>query len=98
MKSYENAFLKRNIQHMLWTDIAKCNNILALSSPDFVGEYELALPKYDNLYLVNFEPKDVLINANSLIGMFDILLYRKNYPDFIDADFCNSIKSSGDDY
>lgn len=82
---------------MLWTDIAKCNNILALSSPDFVGEYELALPKYNNLYLVNFEPRDVLINTNSLIGMFDILLYRKIYPDFIDADFCNSIKSSGDD-
>ena len=97
MKSYKNAFLKRNIQHVLWTDIAKCNNILALSSPDFVGEYELALPKYNNLYLVNFEPKDVLINTNSLIGMFDILLYRKIYPNFIDADFCKSIKSCGDD-
>jgi hypothetical protein len=97
MKSYKNASLKRAIQHMLWTDIAKCNNILALSSPDFIEEYELALPKYNNLYLVNFAPNDVLINTNSLIGMFDILLYRKIYPDFIDADFCNSIKSSGDD-
>ena len=97
MKSYENASLKRAIQHMLWTDIAKCNNILALSSPDFVVEYELALPKYNNLYLVNFAPNDVLINANSLIGMFDILLYRKISSDFIDADFCKSIKSCGDD-
>ena len=29
--------------------------------------------------------------------MFDILLHRNIIPTFIDADFCNSIKSSGDD-
>ena len=97
MKTYDNAFLKRAIQKYLWTNIAKCNNILALSSPQYVPEYIKCLPIYKNLYLVNFAPESKVINANSLIGMFDILLYRKIYPDFIDADFCNSIKSSGDD-
>ena len=97
MKTYDNAFLKRAIQKHLWTNIAECNNILALSSPQYVPEYIKCLPTHKNLYLVNFAPESKVINANSLIGMFDILLYRKIYPDFIDADFCNSIKSSGDD-
>ena len=97
MKTYDNAFLKRAIQKHLWTNIAECNNVLALSSPQYVPEYIKCLPTHKNLYLVNFAPESKVINANSLIGMFDILLYRKIYPDFIDADFCNSIKNSGDD-
>ena len=97
MKTYDNAFLKRNIQKHLWTNIAGCNNVLALSSPQYVPEYIKCLPTHKNLYLVNFAPESKVINANSLIGLFDILLYRNQIPTFIDADFCRTIHSCGDD-
>ena len=97
MKTYDNAFLKRNIQKHLWTNIAECNNVLALSSPQYVPEYIKCLPTHNNLYLVNFAPESKVINANSLIGLFDILLYRNQIPTFIDADFCRTIHSCGDD-
>jgi hypothetical protein len=97
MKTYDNAFLKRAIQKHLWTNIAECNNVLALSSPQYVPEYIKCLPTHKNLYLVNFAPESKVINANSLIGLFDILLYRNQIPTFIDADFCRTIHSCGDD-
>jgi hypothetical protein len=97
MKTYDNAFLKRAIQKHLWTNIAECNNVLALSSPQYVPEYIKCLPTHKNLYLVNFAPESKVINANSLIGLFDILLYRNQIPTFIDADFCKTIHSCGDD-
>ena len=98
MKSYNDCPLKRSIQkNHCWFGETYHKTILGLSSPEVVYDYIQVLPKHDDLILVNYEPKDDAINANSLIGMFDILLHRNIIPTFIDADFCNSIKSSGDD-
>jgi hypothetical protein len=97
MKSYNNCILKRNIQLGMWFPEPFHKTILGLSSPEVVYDYLQVLPKHDNLILVNYEPIDEAINANSLVGMFDILLHRNKIPTFIDADFCNSIKNSGDD-
>lgn len=97
MKSYNNCPLKRDIQLCMWITEPHHRTILGLSSPEVVQDYLQVLPKHDNLILVNFEPIDEAINCNSLIGMFDILLYRNIIPTFIDADFCKSIKSCGDD-
>lgn len=97
MKSYNNCILKRNIQLRMWFPEPFHKTILGLSSPEVVYDYLQVLPKHDNLILVNYEPIDEAINANSLVGMFDILLHRNKIPTFIDADFCDSILSSGDD-
>ena len=97
MKSYDNCILKRKIQLKMWFPEPYHKTILGLSSPEIVDDYLEVFPKHENLILVNYEPVDDAINANSLIGMFDILLHRKLTPTFIDADFCNSIKNSGDD-
>ncbi len=97
MKSYNNCILKRNIQLGLWIAEPHHKTILGLSSPEIVNGYLQVLPKHDDLFLVNYEPIDEAINANSLIGMFDVLLHRNIIPTFIDADFCNSIINSGDD-
>ena len=97
MKSYRDCTLKRTIQYALWDSESKHKTILGLSSPEVVQDYISVLPKYENLILVNYEPIDEAINCNSLIGMFDILLHKNLIPTFIDADFCNSIKNSGDD-
>ena len=98
MKSYNDCPLKRSIQkNHCWFGEIYHKTILGLSSPEVVYDYIQVLPKHDDLILVNYEPKDDVINANSLIGMFDILLHRNIIPTFIDADFCNSILSSGDD-
>lgn len=96
MKLYNDCPLKRSIQRALWKDI-KASNILGLSSPDLIGGYISALPQRKALYLVNFNPNSSLINANSLIGLFDVLLSKNIHVNFIDADFCDSILSSGDD-
>ena len=97
MKSYNNCILKRNIQLGFWFPEPFHKTILGLSSPEIVYDYLQVLPKHENLILVNYEPIDDAINANSLVGMFDILLYRNIIPTFIDADFCKTIKSYGDD-
>lgn len=97
MKSYNDCRLKRAIQQALWILEPKHKTILGLSSPEIVEGYIRVLPKHDNLILVNYEPVDDAINCNSLIGMFNILLHRNIIPTFIDADFCDSIKNSGDD-
>ena len=98
MKSYNDCPLKRSIQrNHCWIFEPYHKTILGLSSPEIVYDYIQVLPKHDDLILVNYEPKDDVINANSLIGMFDILLHRNIIPTFIDADFCNSILNSGDD-
>lgn len=94
-KDYNNCPLKRSIQATLFPK--KADIVLGLSSPKIVPSYLAVLPKYKELYLVNYEPEDDAINANSLVGMFDILLQRGIIPSFIDADFCDSIKSSGAD-
>lgn len=92
-KDYNNCPLKRSIQATIFPE--KADIILGLSSPEIVPSYLEVLPKHKELYLVNYEPKDDAINANSLIGMFDILLRKGIIPDFIDCDFCDSIKGSG---
>lgn len=97
MKSYNNCPLKRDIQLSMWITEPRHKTILGLSSPEVVQDYLQVLPEHDNLVLVNYEPIDEAINCNSLVGMFDILLYRNMIPTFIDADFCKSIKSCGDD-
>ena len=98
MKSYNDCPLKRSIQkNHCWFGEVYHKTILGLSSPEIVYDYIQVLPKHNDLILVNYEPKDDAINANSLIGMFDILLHRNIVPTFIDADFCNSILNSGDD-
>lgn len=98
MKSYNDCHLKRLIQGQhCWFGEDYHKTILGLSSPEIVLEYIDTLPKHENLILVNYEPVDDSINCNSLVGMFDILLHRNIIPTFIDADFCNSIKNSGDD-
>ena len=97
MKSYNDCPLKRNIQLGMWFPEPFHKTILGLSSPEVVCGYLQVLPKHDDLILVNYEPIDEAINANSLVGMFDILLHRNKIPTFIDADFCDSILSSGDD-
>ena len=96
MKSYNNCPLKRSIQKVLWNGI-KATNILGLSSPEFVANYIINLPNCKAMYLVNYFPNSELINTNSLAGLFDMLLNRNIHVDFIDADFCDSILSSGDD-
>ena len=73
MKSYNNCILKRNIQLGMWFPEPFHKTILGLSSPEVVCDYLQVLPKHDNLILVNYEPIDEAINANSLVGMFDIL-------------------------
>lgn len=95
MKEYANCPLKRAIQSALFPE--KANIILGLSSPRIEASYISVLPKHKDLFLVNYEPEDDVINANSLIGLFDLLLQKKIYPDFIDADFCNTIWGSGAD-
>lgn len=98
MKSYNDCPLKRSIQkNHCWFMEPHHKTILGLSSPEIVNDYLQVLPEHDDLFLVNYEPIDEAINANSLIGMFDILLHRNIIPTFIDADFCNSIINSGDD-
>ena len=97
MKSYRDCKLKRAIQRSLWILEPEHKTILGLSSPEVVEGYLQVLTKHKNLVLVNYNPIDDAINCNSLIGMFDILLHRNIIPTFIDADFCNSIKNSGDD-
>lgn len=97
MKSYRNCSLKRLIQSTEWFQEDYHETVLGLSSPEIVSNYIQVLPKHKNLVLVNYEPVDDAINCNSLIGMFNILLHRGIIPTFIDADFCNSIKNSGDD-
>ena len=97
MKSYNDCPLKRDIQSCMWIIEPHHKTILGLSSPEIVSDYLRVLPEHDNLILVNYEPTDDAINANSLVGMFDILLHRNIIPTFIDADFCKSIKSCGDD-
>lgn len=99
MKTYDNCPLKRAIQHVLWKNIPVQKRILALSSPNFEQEYIEALPNRKELTLVNFEPKLSFdcIQQNSLIGAFDMMLYKNQIPTFIDADFCRTIKSCGDD-
>jgi hypothetical protein len=92
-KDYDNCPLKRSIQATLFPE--KADIVLGLSSPKIVPTYLEVLPKHKELYLVNYEPEDDAINANSLAGMFDILLRKGIIPDFIDCDFCDSIKSSG---
>jgi hypothetical protein len=94
-KDYNNCPLKRSIQATLFPK--KADIILGLSSPKVVPSYLAVLPKYKELYLVNYEPEEDSINANSLVGMLDILLHNKIIPDFIDADFCDSILNSGSD-
>ena len=81
----------------MWITESYHKTILGLSSPEVVSGYLRVLPEHDNLILVNYEPTDDSINCNSLVGMFDILLHRNIIPTFIDADFCKSIKSCGDD-
>lgn len=99
MKTYNNCPLKRAIQHVLWKNIPVQKRILALSSPNFEQEYIEVLPSRKELTLVNFEPKLSFdcIQQNSLIGAFDMMLYKNQIPTFIDADFCRTIKSCGDD-
>ena len=97
MKSYNDCPLKRDIQLCMWITEPYHKTILGLSSTEIVQGYINVLPKHENLILVNFEPIDKAINCNSLVGMFDILLHRNIIPTFIDADFCKSIKSCGDD-
>lgn len=99
MKTYNNCPLKRAIQHVLWKNIPVQKRILALSSPNFEQEYIEALPSRKELTLVNFEPKLSFdcIQQNSLIGAFDMMLYKNQIPTFIDADFCRTIKNCGDD-
>jgi len=94
-KDYNNCPLKRSIQKTLFP--RKADIILGLSSPEIVPSYIEVLPKRKELYLVNYEPKDEAINASSLVGMFDVLTNNGIVPDFIDADFCDSIKGSGAD-
>jgi len=92
-KNYDNCPLKRKIQATLFPK--KADVILGLSSPRVTPSYLEVLPKHKELYLVNYEPEDDAINANSLIGIFDILTNKNIIPDFIDCDFCDSIKGSG---
>lgn len=92
-KNYDNSPLKRSIQATLFPE--KADVILGLSSPKVTPAYIEVLPKHKELYLVNYRPEDEAINANSLVGMFDILCSKNIIPDFIDCDFCDSIKSSG---
>lgn len=92
-KDYDNCPLKRSIQATLFPK--KANIVLGLSSPKISPTYLEILPKHKELYLVNYEPEDEAINANSLVGMFDVLVNKGIVPDFIDCDFCDSIKSSG---
>jgi hypothetical protein len=94
-KNYDNCPLKRKIQATLFPE--KADVILGLSSPRVTPSYLEVLPKHKELYLVNYEPEDDAINANSLVGMFDILTKNRIFPDFVDCDFCDSIKSSGMD-
>lgn len=94
-KDYDNCPLKRSIQATLFPK--KADIVLGLSSPKIVPTYLEVLPKHKELYLVNYEPEDEAINANSLVGMFDVLTRRKIIPDFIDCDFCASIKGNGMD-
>lgn len=94
-KTYDNCPLKRAIQEALFPK--KTDIILGLSSPRIESSYLKVLPEHKDLFLVNFEPKDDAINANSLIGLFDLLTYRNIIPTFIDADFCNTIINSGQD-
>ena len=97
MKLYRECPLKRSLQQGFWKSEPYHTTILGLSSPEIVEGYLQVLPKHKNLILVNYEPIDEAINCNSLVGMFDILLHRNIIPTFIDADFCKTIKSYGDD-
>lgn len=92
-KNYDNCPLKRKIQATLFPE--KADVILGLSSPRVTPSYLEVLPKHKELYLVNYEPEDEAVNANSLVGMFEVLVHNGIYPNFIDADFCRSIKCNG---
>jgi hypothetical protein len=95
MKSFDNCPLKRSIQATLFPK--RADIVLGLSSPKICSDYLQVLPKYKELYLVNYVPEDEIINANSLSGMLDVLINKGIHPDFIDADFCSSCKTSGID-
>lgn len=94
-KNYDCCPLKRKIQATLFPK--KADIVLGLSGPRLSPTYLEVLPKHKELYLVNYEPKDEAVNANSLVGMFDVLTRRRIIPNFIDCDFCASIKGNGMD-
>lgn len=99
MEQYLNAFVKREVQSKLFSQIKSAKTILGLAGTH-PEEYVKVLPTYKRLVLVDFNPVNSSIRRNSLIGEFDILSYENaNYSpvNFVDCDFCKTYKSCGDD-
>lgn len=99
MEQYLNAFVKREVQSKLFSQIKSAKTILGLAGTH-PEEYIKVLPSHKRLVLVDFNPVNPFIRRNSLIGEFDILSYEDaNYSpvNFVDCDFCKTYKSCGDD-
>ena len=99
MEQYLKANAKRYVQQQLFKNISKAKTFLGLagSHPE---KYLEVIPQCNKVVLVDFNPVNVMVRRNSLIGEFDLLRMQEDcytVVNAIDCDFCKSILSNGDD-
>ena len=99
MEQYLKAPAKRYVQQKIFSRIDKAKTFLGLagSHPE---KYLEVIPPANKVVLVDFNPVNVMVRRNSLIGEFDLLRMQEDcytIVNVVDCDFCKSILTNGDD-
>lgn len=97
MEQYKNATAKRYVQAKLFKQVKNAKTFLGLAGPNPTEYYEV-IPEANKVVLVDFNPVNILVRRNSLIGEFDLLRFNETcntIVNVVDCDFCQSILSNG---